>query len=150
MTTHLEHAGLGVSIDLPEIRQRDAEALLETYRLVRRRREAGRQEVIAQTADDIMAAILSAQLGKLKPGSEALAELCNRAAEGIAQRMSNTPLDDITNQEDAGNWARAAVRLGWMGEMAEDEIGDLSLGATLWIAKQVLDAITEAKTVPNG
>jgi len=150
MTNHLEHPGLGVSIDLPEFRQRDAEALLETYRLVRRRREAGRPEIIAQTADDIMAAILSAQLRKYKPGSQELAELCNRAAEGIAQRMSNTPLDDITNQEDAGNWARAGVRLGWMGDITEDAIGDMTLGAVTWIASQLLDAINKAKSVPNA
>ena len=150
MTNHLEHVGLGVSIDLPEFRQKDAEALLETHRLVKRRREAGRPEIIAQTADDVMAAIISAQLGRLKAGSPELAELCNRAAEGIAQRMSNTPLDDITDQESAGNWARAAVRLGWMGETTEADIGDMRLAAVLWVAKQVLEAINEAKTVPNA
>lgn len=149
MTKHLEHPGLGVSIDLPEMRQRDVEALLENYRLVKRRREAGRPEVIAQTADDVMAAILSAQLRKFKPGSDELAELCNRAAEGIAQRMSNVPLDDITEQEDAGNWTRAATRLGWMGETTEDEVGNMMLRATLWVAQQILEAYSAAKTVPN-
>ena len=69
MMNHLEHPGLGVSIDLPEFRQKDAEALLETHRLVKRRREAGRPEIVAQTADDVMAAIISAQLGRLKAGS---------------------------------------------------------------------------------
>ena len=150
MTNHQEHPELGVSIDLPEFRQRDAEALLETHRLVRRRREAGRPEIIAQTADDIMAAVLSAGLRKYKPGSDELRALCNMAAEGIAQRMSNTPLDDITNQEDAGNWARAAVRLGWMGDVTEDGVGDMTLGAVTWLASQILDAIKKAQTVPNA
>jgi len=147
---HLEHESLGVSIDIPAIRQRDMEALMEAYRRVKRKRDSGRKEVIEQTADDIMAAILSAQLRKLKAGDDGLRQLAETAAEGIAQRMSQTPLDDVTNQEDAGNWARAAASLGWITDTSEDGVGDMVLPAVLWIAGQLLEALTEARTVPNA
>ena len=147
--THFEHEGLGVSFDLPEIRQRDAEALLEAERSIRRRREANRQDVIDETAEDVQRAILIAQRGKFPPASRELAALVNRAAEGIVQRISNTPLDKLAGQETFGIWCRAAARLGWLGNTTEEQVGDMKPAEVRWIADKLVDAILAASTVPN-
>jgi len=155
MTKHLEHAGLGVSFDLPDIRQRDAEALLEAERSIRRKREANRQEAIDVAAEDIRLAILAAQRGQLRASSPELAALALRAAEGIVRRMATTPLDDLSDQEVAGVWVRAAMRLGWLlhtealGEIAEEAVGDMKPSEVRWVVHQILSAINEATAIPN-
>ena len=148
--THLEHEGLGVSFDLPEIRQRDAEALLEAERSIRRKREGNRQDVIDETAEEVRAAILIAQRGKFRPASTELAALANRAAEGIVRRISNTPLDELAAQETYGIWCKAAARLEWLGDITEEQVGDMSPAAVRWLAVQLVNTLTEASTVPNA
>ena len=148
--TRLEHEGLGVSFDLPEIRQRDAEALLEAERSIRRKREGNRQDVIDETAEEVRAAILIAQRGKFRPASTELAALANRAAEGIVRRISNTPLDGLAAAETFGIWCRAAARLGWLGDVTEDAIGDMTPAEARWLANSIVDLLVAAQTVPNA
>ena len=148
--THLEHEGLGVSFDLPEIRQRDAEALLEAERSIRRKREGNRQDVIDETAEEVRAAILIAQRGKFRPASTELAALANRAAEGIVRRISNTPLDGLAATETFGIWCRAAARIGWLDDVTEDAIGDWTPAEVRWLAVEIVNVLTAASTVPNA
>lgn len=147
---HLEHEALGISLDIPEIRQRDMEALIQAERDIRRGREANWQAAIDGAAEEVRDAVIAAQRGKFRPNSVEMATLVSHAAESIVRRIQRGPPDTLADQESNGVWVRAMARLGWLGETDEEDVGEMTPATVRWIAHELLIVLTEAVTIPNA
>jgi len=126
---HIEHKGLGLAFDLPDLRQRDVE---EFFRVKREMESGGLHEERIARAKSIVAAVrgmndrdMAVFFQSFEPGR-------------VGSEESLSPF------EKAGFHVRAAIKCGWLKDATED----MAPAAVLWLYERVLGHITEACTVP--
>jgi hypothetical protein len=126
---HIEHKGLGLAFDLPDLSQDDVEKFFR----VKREMETGglheeriaRAKAVVATLQGMTQKDVGLFFQSLEPGTVASSE-------------------NLSVFETAGNHVRAAIKCGWLKDATEE----MTPAAVLWLYERVLGHITEACTVP--
>jgi hypothetical protein len=124
---HIEHKGLGLTFDLPDLTQDDVEKF---FRVKREMESGGLHEERIARAKSIVAAVKGMNekdLGLFFQGLEPA-----------------TASQSFSVFETAGSHVRAAVKCGWIPAPPES----FSPASVVWLYEKIIAHITEAVTVP--
>ena len=140
----IEHERLGLSFDIPELYQRDAEAFFKAQREIR----AGMVSTPAKELADAIVGFLAALKGTdVKPGVPEFTTVFQEFAATL--RIAHKPRDDVSAPEYNGVVARSAARCGWLEGWTEADVGDAKPAAITWLAGAVNRALAEAYEIPG-
>jgi len=134
----IEHEGLSLTFDLPDLRQRDVEEYFATLRL---RREG--QISARHYGEEITSFVKS--LPKLDGERFGLVlrefMICLNSEQKRGAQLS-TP-------ENHGAIVRSAAHCGWLGDTTEEEVSDKSPPSIKWLAGKIDDYIARSLEIPG-
>jgi len=149
MTNRIEHEGLGIAFDVPEMTQRQVEDWMRSQRRLRQEHVIDDEDALRLAADAVAQAIRKVKEDKLRessPGAAAACEIAARVALRVgAQYTSGRELSPF---EVAGSGARAAAKLGWLGDVKPADIDEWSPAKTGYVTNEIQKAIIEAQEIP--
>jgi len=134
----IKHEGLGLTFDLPDLRQRDVEEYFATLRLRREGRTSARHY-----GEEITIFVKS--LPKL-----------DGERFGLVLREFMTSLNSeqkrgaqLSTPENHGAIVRSAACCGWLGDTTEETVSDMSPPSIKWLASAVDDYIAKSLEIPG-
>jgi hypothetical protein len=149
MANRIEHKGLGIEFDVPEMTQRQVENWVSRQRRLRRERVTVDDDSLQLAADAVAHAVRTVQDKKYRassPEAAAAVEIAARVALRIgADYTAGTELSPF---ESAGDGARAAASLGWLGDVKPDDIDDWTPAKTAYVTGAIVKLITQAQEIP--
>jgi len=134
----IKHEKLGLSYELPDLRQRDVEEYFSTLRLLK---EGG---INARHYGEEIA-IFAKSLPKLD-GERFGLVLREFTGSLRAEQKRDT---NLSSPENWGMILRAAAQCGWVGDMTEEFIADMSPGSVKWLAGEIDNYIAKSLDVPG-
>ena len=134
----IKHEKLGLSFELPGLRQRDVEEYFVALRLLREGCISARHY-----GEEI--AIFTKSLPKLD-GERFGLVLREFVAALQSEQKRNSQL---STPENHGAIVRAAARCEWLGDTMEELVNDLTPAAVRWLAGKVDDHVVSSLDVPG-
>jgi hypothetical protein len=135
----IKHEKLGLSYELPELRQRDVEAYFSKLRDLR-----GRRIGVRQYGEEITAFVKSLP----KFDGERFGMVLREFVVGLRAEQERRDTQ-MSIPEQRGSIVRAAASAGWLGDVAEEAVNDMAPAAVNWLAVEVDKYIADSLAVPG-
>lgn len=143
-----KNEGLGVEFQIPDISQEDLEQFLALGRELERQYKVAQEDAKHGLADVIGAAVRTILRENVRPTTPEFSGRMLALADTALRMAAQSAPDELTQRERDGLNARAAARLGWLGEIGEKQIAESSPALTSFVILEIGKAFREATEIP--
>ena len=146
----IKHEALGIDFnEVPEMTQRTVEDWSRVQRRLRKQEAIKSDEALEEAAAAVLNAVKTILDKKLRINSPAAAAAIDIGAQSALRIGADYASAGETSAfEVAGNGARAAAKLGWLGDTKPAEVDDWSPAKAAYVTNALQQMVIKAHEIP--